>query len=100
MDFKAWLKREIIGVTFNTANLSKTTRVALGRSYLIYPIYSDGKEFVHCFGNVLQFRLDVGQLATEVIASLLRNKTPRLGKGWYKWDLYSNFIVDMYLAAH
>lgn len=99
-DFRAWLGRETIGTTFNTANPARTTIVSLGRSYLIYPIYSDGKEFAHSFGSLLQFRQDVRQLATEVMAALLNNNTPRLGKGWYTWNPYENLIEDTYLAAH
>lgn len=94
-DFKAWLERETMGTNFNTANPTRTTIVALGRSYLIFPIYSDGKEFAHSFGNILQFRQDVRQLATEVIINLLRNHT--------LLDNYNgkdNIIADTYLAAH
>ena len=94
-DFRAWLSRETTGIRFNDANPSRTTVVELGRSYLIYPIYSDGKEFAHSFGSILQFRQDVRQLATEVIINLLRNRG--LLNSYNGKD---DIIEDTYLAAH
>lgn len=94
-DFTSWLQRETAGTLFNTGNPQRTTIVALNRSYLIYPIYSDGTEFAHAFGSILQFRPDVRVLATEVFTSLLRNHG--LEKSW---DGKSDIVENAYLGAH
>lgn len=94
-DFRAWLGRETTGTIFNTANPSRTTIVQLGRSYLIYPIYTDGKEFAHSFGNILQFRQDVRELATEVVITLLRNRGLLSS-----YNGRNDVIEGAYLAAH
>ncbi|KDN60288.1 hypothetical protein CSUB01_12579 [Colletotrichum sublineola] len=46
--------------------------VDLGRSYLTYPINSDGEVFATTFGNILKFREDVRQLASVTILSIDR----------------------------
>lgn len=66
-DFRAWLVRE----TGGTSSGGPTTLVELGRSYLIYPIYSDGTNFAHQFGSILKFRPDVRVLATTTFRRLL-----------------------------
>ncbi|KAL0936337.1 uncharacterized protein CTRU02_208552 [Colletotrichum truncatum] len=47
--------------------------VDLGRSYLTYPIYSDGEEFAATFGTILKFRSDVRQLATTTFLGIKGN---------------------------
>ncbi|KAJ0162296.1 hypothetical protein CTA2_4786 [Colletotrichum tanaceti] len=44
--------------------------VDLGRSYLTYPIRSDGDEFAATFGTVLEFRGDVRRLASDAILGI------------------------------
>ena len=44
--------------------------VELGRSYLKYPIYSDGEGFALSFGGILKLRSDVRSLATKTLESL------------------------------
>ncbi|KAH8594072.1 hypothetical protein B0O99DRAFT_652953 [Bisporella sp. PMI_857] len=44
--------------------------VELGRSYLQYPIYSDGEGFATSFGSILKFREDVRILATTTLRRL------------------------------
>lgn len=46
------------------------TVVDLQRSYLQYPIYSDGEDFALSFGSILKFRSDVRVLATKTLQSL------------------------------
>ncbi|CCF39955.1 hypothetical protein CH063_00334 [Colletotrichum higginsianum] len=41
--------------------------VELGRSYLSFPIYSDGDSFATSFGDILKFRTDTRQLATKTL---------------------------------
>lgn len=41
--------------------------VDLGRSYLTYPIYSDGAGFATSFGNILKFHADARRLATATV---------------------------------
>lgn len=45
--------------------------IELGRSYLQYPIYTDGEGFALTFGNVLKFREDVRVLATTVLRNMV-----------------------------
>ncbi|KAL5330735.1 hypothetical protein ACEPPN_000256 [Leptodophora sp. 'Broadleaf-Isolate-01'] len=44
--------------------------VELGRSYLKYPIYSDGEGFAMSFGGILKLRSDVRILATKTLQIL------------------------------
>ncbi|KAI8177087.1 hypothetical protein K4K53_008496 [Colletotrichum sp. SAR 10_77] len=64
----------------NTTDVAPTGRptegpmmVDLGRSYLTFPINSDGEVFATTFGNILKFRADVRQLATATILSIDRH---------------------------
>ncbi|TDZ32142.1 hypothetical protein C8035_v000736 [Colletotrichum spinosum] len=47
--------------------------VDLGRSYLTYPIYSDGEAFATTFGNMLKFRSDARELATRAMLRIGRS---------------------------
>ncbi|ELR04816.1 hypothetical protein GMDG_07042 [Pseudogymnoascus destructans 20631-21] len=47
-----------------------TTIVHLSRTYLAYPIYSDGAPFATQFGQILKFRDDIRVLATSTLRSL------------------------------
>ncbi|KAH8798632.1 hypothetical protein F5884DRAFT_825430 [Xylogone sp. PMI_703] len=61
--FNKWLeehKRETAGPTI----------VVLGRSYLTYPIYSDGESFALRFGNILKIRSYVRRLATSALRKM------------------------------
>lgn len=94
-DFKAWLQRETAGTQFTTANPLRTTIVALQRSYLIYPIYSDPPSFAHSFSSILAFRRDVRHLASEVFLTLLkRHNLEKL------WDGESQIVENAYVGAH
>jgi hypothetical protein len=63
--FYTWLKQ------FSTPEFAGPIIVDLGRSYLQYPIYSDGESFAMSFGSILKFRSDVRVLATRALQSLV-----------------------------
>lgn len=54
-----------------TATMETPVLVDLGRSYIQYPIYSDGEEFALSFGGILKFRKDVRTLATTALHNML-----------------------------
>lgn len=65
--FYSWLDTQISTAGQGAASLIV---VNLQRSYMTYPIYSDGEAFAHTFASVLQFRNDTRALATKVLSSL------------------------------
>jgi hypothetical protein len=70
--FDEWLdaKRANLSVS---ASAERPSVVALGRSYLVYPIHSDGEELARSFGQILKFRHDTRRLATTVFNALISN---------------------------
>lgn len=66
--FYSWLESQI-----NTSGkgIPSSVVVNLQRSYMTYPIYSDGEAFAHTFASVLRFRNDTRVLATKVLSSLV-----------------------------
>ncbi|KAK2014494.1 hypothetical protein LZ32DRAFT_199155 [Colletotrichum eremochloae] len=46
--------------------------VDLGRSFLTFPIYNDGEPLVQAFGNILKFRSDARELATEALLQIAK----------------------------
>lgn len=65
--FYSWLDRQIVTAGKDTPSL---VVVNLQRSYMTYPIYSDGEPFALTFASVLQFRNDTRTLAAKVLSSL------------------------------
>lgn len=65
--FYSWLNTQIATAGNVTPSL---VIVNLQRSYMTYPIYSDGEAFAHTFASVLQFRNDTRTLAAKVLSSL------------------------------
>lgn len=61
--FQGWLH-------MNKKESSTPTIVALGRSYLHYPIHSDGEAFASQFGSIIRMRPDVRQLATSTLKKM------------------------------
>lgn len=63
--------------------LSSPIVVNLQRSYMMYPIYSDGEAIALAFASLLQFRNDTRVLATKVLEALggriLTARQPELG---------------------
>ncbi|TVY88382.1 hypothetical protein LAWI1_G003874 [Lachnellula willkommii] len=62
--FYTWLEQ------YSTPNVTGPFIVGLDRSYLQYPIYSDGERFALSFGHILKFRSDVRILATKVLHNI------------------------------
>ncbi|KAK1998837.1 hypothetical protein LX36DRAFT_690499 [Colletotrichum falcatum] len=76
--WRSQLHRWLNGID-NTTDVAPTGRptegpmiVDLGRSYLTYPIDSDGEAFATTFDSILKFRADVRQLASAAILSIGR----------------------------
>ena len=67
--------------------------VDLQRSYLQYPIYSDGEGFAHTFGSILKFRSDVRILASKTLQGLADtySLTP---------DLTQDILPNTFFGAH
>jgi hypothetical protein len=65
-EFYTWLEQ------YSAPTVTGPIIVDLGRSYLQYPIYSDGAGFALSFGNILKFRSDVRLLATKVLRNMAR----------------------------
>ncbi|ESZ92755.1 hypothetical protein SBOR_6867 [Sclerotinia borealis F-4128] len=53
------------------ATMETPVLIDLGRSYLQYPIYSDGEEMALSFGSILKFREDVRTLSTTALQNML-----------------------------
>ena len=69
--------------------------VELGRSYLQYPIHSDGEAFATTFGSILKFRSDVRVLATTTLRAL--GDKFNLG---FKGNLDEPVLKNSYFGAH
>ncbi|KAI9648177.1 hypothetical protein NHQ30_002809 [Ciborinia camelliae] len=67
--------------------------IDLGRSYLQYPIYSDGEEMALAFGGILKFREDVRILATTVLRNLL--STYNISR-----DISQPILPNTFFGAH
>lgn len=65
--FYSWLDKQVATAGKGTPGL---VIVNLQRSYMTYPIYSDGEAFALTFASVLQFRNDTRALASKVLSSL------------------------------
>lgn len=64
--FYAWLD-----LHFDNTTTTGPMIVDLQRSYLQYPIYSDGEGFALSFGSILKFRSDVRIIASKTLYSLV-----------------------------
>jgi hypothetical protein len=62
--FYDWLKKNLSG------DFKGLTTIALGRSYLHYPIHSDDENFATHFGKILKIRSDARVLATTALLKL------------------------------
>ncbi|KFY29721.1 hypothetical protein V494_08510 [Pseudogymnoascus sp. VKM F-4513 (FW-928)] len=69
-----------------------TVIVNLQRSYLIYPIYTDGENFALAFGKILKFRADMRILATKTLLALAANASAV--------DLSQPILSDFFFGAH
>ncbi|KAF7919830.1 hypothetical protein EAE99_008375 [Botrytis elliptica] len=89
--FEGWLDGYYQFATNQTMNMPVT--VELGRSYLQYPIYSDGEEFALSFGGILKFRKKLRILATTVLQNMLSTYN-------VSGDLSQPFLPDTFFGAH
>lgn len=70
-----------------------TAVVNLSRTYLAYPIYSDGVSFATHFGDILKFRQDIRVLATSTLRSLAARYE-------YPGPLTEAVLPDFFFGAH
>ncbi|TGO56547.1 hypothetical protein BCON_0076g00250 [Botryotinia convoluta] len=89
--FEGWLDGYYYFATNETMNMPVT--VELGRSYLQYPIYSDGEEFALSFGGILKFSKNLRILATTVLQNMLSTYN-------MPGDLSQPFLPDRFFGAH
>ena len=73
----------------------ETRVVELARSYLQYPIYSDGEDFALSFGSILKFRADTRILATAVLRRLSQTFNLGLESQWQE-----PILRDAFFGAH
>ncbi|OHW99776.1 GDP-fucose protein O-fucosyltransferase domain-containing protein [Colletotrichum incanum] len=80
--------------------------VDLGRSYLTFPIYSDGEPFATAFGNILKFRPDARKLATIILLRMAKKFgfeliESRDGAGPSNTDPYASTTLEQaYFGVH
>jgi len=67
--------------------------IDLERSYLQYPIYSDGSNFALSFGSILKFRNDVRFLATKVLQNMSKAFK-------FDLDLTQQIIPNAFFGVH
>ncbi|KAL5345548.1 hypothetical protein ACLOAV_009298 [Pseudogymnoascus australis] len=85
--FEAWLGQHVGPLPEGTVIIN------LQRSYLTYPIYSDGENFALTFGKLLKFRADTRILATKTLLTLAANAS-------YSADLSQPILPDFFFGAH
>ena len=85
--FDAWLGEHVGPAPEGTVVIN------LQRSYLTYPIYSDGENFALAFGKLLKFRADTRILATKTLIALAAIAS-------YSPDLSQPILPDFFFGAH
>ncbi|OBT81908.1 hypothetical protein VE02_09285 [Pseudogymnoascus sp. 03VT05] len=88
-NFTTWLHDNIPA----SAAPGATTIIHLSRTYLAYPIYSDGVDFATHFGSLLKFRSDIRLLATSVLRGLAARYE-------YTGPLTEAVLPDFFFGAH
>jgi len=73
----------------------ETRVIELARSYLQYPIYSDGEDFALSFGSILKFRADTRVLATTTLRQLSQTFNLELESQWHE-----SFLENAFFGAH
>ncbi|KFY33811.1 hypothetical protein V495_08256, partial [Pseudogymnoascus sp. VKM F-4514 (FW-929)] len=87
-NFTTWIHEHI-----PARALPAITVVNLQRTYIAYPIYSDGPEIATTFGQLLKFRRDVRVLATSTLKGLAARYK-------YAGDLTQPVLKDFFFGAH
>jgi hypothetical protein len=77
----------------DTPDTTRPTIVELGRSYLQYPIYSDGEGFALSFGGILKIRSDARRLATKTLTNLAETYS-------FDADLSAPFLPNSFFGVH
>ncbi|KFZ13315.1 hypothetical protein V502_06686 [Pseudogymnoascus sp. VKM F-4520 (FW-2644)] len=85
--FYNWLGEHISDLFENTVVIN------LKRSYLSYPIYTDGDGFAMSFGKILKFRADTSILATKTLSKLAE-------RYFYDVDLLKPILPNFFLGVH
>ena len=67
--------------------------IYLERSYMTYPIYSDGDAFALSFASLLQFRNDTRVLATKVLRNLVEEFSLHVNLNW-------DILPEAFFGAH
>lgn len=89
--FDAWIAQYV------TVTEENPVIIDLQRSYLQYPVYYDGEDFVQAFGRMLQFRRDTRDIAGTVLYAMnqqfkLNIKDPAKG-------IYDNAYLGVHLRT-
>jgi hypothetical protein len=85
--FYTWLEQ------FSTPEVTGPMIIDLERSYLQYPIYSDGEPFAFSFGSILKVRSDVRILAVKTLQSLADTYSLTL-------NLTQDILPNAFFGAH
>ncbi|ROW03660.1 hypothetical protein VMCG_05345 [Cytospora schulzeri] len=88
--FYLWLQGQ---VDVTESRPSTHTIINLQRSYMTYPVYSDGEEFALSFASILQFRNDTRVLATKVLKALMKQFSLHV-------DLDRDVFPNAFFGAH
>jgi hypothetical protein len=86
-EFYGWLQQ------FYIEDRKGPVVVDLGRSYLQYPIYTDGEGFALSFGQILKFRSDARKLATQTLRKLAEVYAANV-------DLSADYYPNTFFGAH
>ncbi|CAG8976353.1 hypothetical protein HYALB_00006125 [Hymenoscyphus albidus] len=86
--FYTWLQK------YSVPDTEEPYIVDLDRSYLQYPIYSDGEGFALTFGHILKFRSDVRVLATTVLKNMVSQYSLPID------DLSAPIYKNAFFGAH
>ncbi len=85
--FDEWLKNNML------AEAQGILIVDLARSYMEYPVYSDGEDFVVDFGDILKFRSDVRILAAKTLQHMAETYA-------FEYDPAQPFLKHAFFGAH
>lgn len=85
--FYTWLQQH------HSPNVTGPMIVDLQRSYLQYPIYSDGEQFALSFGQILKFRADVRRLAMRTLQGMAEKYS-------FKLDLSQAILPNTFYGVH
>jgi hypothetical protein len=92
--FEKWMFGQSSSAALNPNLTVQPEIVDLQRSYLQFPVYYDGPDFVSSFGQLLQFRSDARHVAGAVLYAMMQKfdlKIPDPSQPYYK---------NAFLGAH